>query len=97
MTAHMHHTPSRAKQCCGNCDAFVVNKQHALKGPQTGACCAGPPSAIPDFEQVPGSPVTVSGPAMRAVVRGVWPPVSETQWCRGWQYKDTADDDTRAA
>jgi hypothetical protein len=95
MTAHMHHTPSRAKQCCGNCDAFVVNKTHALKGPQMGACRAAPPGLIQTVQLVPGSQLAPNGPQTMPVWQGAWPPTDETLWCRGWAWKDDVDDEPR--
>jgi hypothetical protein len=97
MTAHMHHTPSRAKQCCGNCDAW--QKGHTPRRsntePAQGFCHAGGPHLVQLMQQ--GHSLAASGPVMVPVsVPNVWPPVTENEWCRLWKWQDDTDDDTRA-
>jgi hypothetical protein len=92
MTAHIHRLPSRAMQCCGNCDAYVPNPQQPLKGPRAGSCCASPPALIQTVQIVPGSQLAPGGPQTMPVWQGAFAPTTETGWCRGWAYKDTEDD-----
>jgi hypothetical protein len=93
MTAHMHHTPSRARQSCANCDAFVLaDASRTAREGRQGFCHAGGPHLVQLMQQ--GHSLAVSGPVMVPVsIPNVWPPVTENEWCRLWKWQDDTDDE----
>jgi hypothetical protein len=74
---------SRAQQCCGNCDAFAVQKNYNPPSgqPRVGACVANPPMPV----QVMMPPSIANPSVPQSGVQGVWPPTVADKWCRHWQ------------
>jgi hypothetical protein len=84
--------PSRAKQSCATCNAFVPNRAApASGGAVQGSCVSGPPALMQGMAPVPGSGLSANGPQMMPVVQGVWPPTAADRWCRMWEQEESND------
>jgi hypothetical protein len=72
-----------SKQSCGNCDAFLANKdiQVKLGFVRQGWCRANPPALVQMLAAgANGQPVPV--------YQGVFVPTASDVWCRQWRFKD---------
>jgi hypothetical protein len=73
------------EQSCGNCDAFLKNKDLQVKfgQPHQGWCRAKPPSLVQVM--VPVNKFAPGGPQLAPGWQGVFPPTSSDVWCREWR------------
>jgi hypothetical protein len=71
----------RAKQNCGNCDAF----QREREGASAGLCVAKSPSPFVLNVPNPASRLDPKQPAVTQVVQGIFPSTDDSRWCRDWQ------------
>lgn len=74
-----------SKQCCANCDAYLVNTDVKLKPGQepVGWCRANPPLYREVMMQVQS--LDPRAPQMMPMAQSVFPPVPESWWCRSWK------------
>jgi hypothetical protein len=78
----------RKDQCCGNCNAFMVDKLRmpnppSAGGPLQGFCRAQPATAMQTMMQV-NSPIEMER-RMAQAVQGILLPSAATGWCREWE------------
>ena len=78
------------QQCCGNCKAFLKNKDLVVKPglPHQGWCRAKPPSLVQVMVQV-NSKFAPGGAQMAPGWQGVFPPTSSDVWCAEWHPRST--------
>jgi hypothetical protein len=74
------------KPCCGNCDAFLANKDapFQMDRPRQGWCRARPPQLMQVMVQV-NSKLAPQGAQMAPGWQGVFPPTASDVWCREWR------------
>jgi hypothetical protein len=82
---------NRKDQCCGNCNAFLVDegrKPNSPPGnPLQGFCRAYPATPVQTMVQV-GSLIEAQR-RMAAAIQGILVPVTATAWCRCWEPEDS--------
>ena len=79
---------NRQDQCCGNCNAFLVNQDPNMPKLQPGQplqcfCRAEPPKPVQTVMQV--SSVIDVQRRMAQAVQGLLAPVTAIGWCRDWE------------
>ena len=79
---------NRKDQCCGNCNAFMVNDDPNAPKPQGGQppqgfCRAGPPTPMRTVVQV-SSAIDLQR-RMAEAIQSLIAPVTATGWCRQWE------------
>jgi hypothetical protein len=74
------------QQSCGNCSAFVKNKDLTVAPGQVhqGWCRAKPPSLVQVMVPVT-SKFAPQGQQMAPGWQGVFPPTASDAWCREWE------------
>jgi hypothetical protein len=82
----MKQTTKAGPSSCGNCDAFLANKNvpFQMGKPLQGWCRAKPPQLMQVMVQV-NSRLAPNGAQMAPGWQGVFPPTSSDVWCREWR------------